>query len=746
MLGRKEVFPLKTGLIASYDLCRPADLLRAAALQRAVETLGGECELIDYRPAKGGGAQPACAGSRRRERRDKPQGNFAGQHLRMSAHRFESLEELRAAELPYGLLLCGGQRGGAPDPAFFGAFSRCRKAAYALDLGAERIPEEAEGWLRDCLGAFSHISAGAGRGREMIRALAGRSAPAALDPILLLPRRDWIAMAERHGKPESGYILCDCDGGVLEAYVRRLADETGLQTVQLRDGERKIHPRAKRVQNAGPAELLGWFQSASLVCTGSFAGTALAILFQKPFFTAVSAGDFRTRELLSRLGLTDRIAGEGAAGLPGEIDWAGVEARLEPIRQDSLARLDAALRNGAEPAEKPLAEAGGRLAERVRCTGCTACASVCPRNAISMERDGEGFAYPAVDRERCALCGRCAAVCPVLHPREKPALPAAFAAWNRQDAVRRDSTAGGVFTALAEFVLESGGVVFGAVFDGKQHLRHEACFDKKTLWRLRGTKYVQSDLDGVFRMVRECLAARQVLFSGTPCQVDGLYRFLGGRPENLTTCDLICRGVPSPGVWEDMARSLERRKGQELQAVRFCNKVPGWQESHFTAVFDSGTVDSAPLGRTEYGRACSRALLLRPSCYGCPYASVSRPGDFTLGRLLGLRPEELPEQREKGVSLLLVNTAHGSHIFDQLPLERQACAVERAIAGNPGLSLPAVEPPERAAFFASYALEPFESVRRRFLSLPPLPVRAAERLLPAAEASVRRRLGRRKDG
>lgn len=739
---------MKTGLIASYDLCRPADLLRAAALQQAVEALGGECELIDYCPAKGGSAQPACAESRRRERRGKPGGDFAAQRLRMSAHRFESLEELRAAELPYGLLLCGGQREGAPDPAFFGAFSRCRRAAYALDFGAEEIPEEAEGWLRDCLGAFSHISAGEERGREIIRALAGRSAPAALDPILLLSRGDWAAMAESHGKPESGYILCDCDGGALEAYVRRLADETGLPAIQLRDGERKIHPRAKRVRKAGPAELLSWFQSASLVCTDSPAGTALAIVFQRSFFTALPAGVSRTRALLSRLGLTDRIAGEGAANLPGEIDWAEVEARLEPIRQDSLARLDAALRNGKEPAEKPRAETASLpgLAERALCTGCTACASVCPRDAISMERDGEGFAYPAVDSERCARCGRCTSVCPALHPREKPALPAAFAAWNRQEAVRRDSTAGGVFTALAEFVLENGGVVFGAAFDGKQHLRHEVCFDKKTLWRLRGTKYVQSDLSGVFRMVREYLAVRQVLFSGTPCQVDGLYRFLGGRPENLTTCDLICRGVPSPGVWEDMARSLERRKGQELQAVRFCNKVAGWQESHFTAVFGSGTVDSAPLPNTEYGRACGRALLLRPSCYSCPYASVSRPGDFTLGRLLGLRPEELPEQREKGVSLLLVNTAHGSHIFDQLPLGRQTYAVERAIAGNPGLAMPAGEPPERAAFFASYALEPFESVRRRFLALPPLPVRAAEWLFPAGGASIRRRLGARRDG
>lgn len=732
-------------------------------MQRAVEALGGECELIDYHP-KGDAPAPRAVPRRRRQGAERERcGAFARRWIRVSAHRFESLEELRSAELPYDLLLCGHLAGewkeapdGGPDPVLFGAFSNCRKAAYALSFDTGRIPELAESWLRECLRDFSHVSAGDERGRAALRELAGREAPVAPDPIVLLPRADWAAMAQGHGKPESGYILCDCAGGngVLEVYVRRLAEETGLPVVQLRGGERKIHPKAKRIRDAGPAELLDWFQNAALVCTDSFLGTVLAIRFQRPFFTALSPGgpaapeEIRTLELLDRLCLTERIAGEGAAGLPKEIDWAAVEERLETVRQDALARLGAALRNEAEAAEEPPAKTPARpgLAERVRCTGCTACASVCPRDAIVMKPDGEGFAYPAVDPEKCDGCGRCAASCPALRPKEKATLPAAFAAWNREEDVRRDSTAGGVFTALAEFVLEGGGVVFGAAFDGRQHLRHEACFDKKTLWRLRGAKYVQSDLDGIFRMVRECLATRHVLFSGTPCQVDGLYRFLGGRPENLTTCDLICRGAPSPGVWEDMARSLERRKGQSLQAVRFCNKVTGWEDSHFTAVYDSGAVDSAPLRRTEYGRACSRALLLRPSCYQCPYASIARPGDFTLGSLRGLRPDELPEQREKGVSLLLVNTAHGSHMFDQLPLGRQAFPVERAIAGNPGLALPAAQPPERSAFFAAYALEPFETVRKRFLVRLPVPGRAVARLLPAAGGAGRRKTGKREGG
>ena len=360
-----------------------------------------------------------------------------------------------------------------------------------------------------------------------------------------------------------------------------------------------------------------------------------------------------------------------------------------------------------------------------------------------MVRDREGFSFPRVDPDKCVHCGLCTKTCPVLRSREPQSPPAAFAAWNKEADVRRDSTSGGAFSALADYVLEGGGVVFGAALDGKQRLRHIACFRKEDLWRLRGAKYVQSDLGDTFREVKKCLETRQVLFSGTPCQVDGLYRFLGGRPENLTTCDLVCHGVPSPGVWEDMARYIEKKRGRELQTVRFRNKVEGWKNSHFTAVYDDGTVDTRPLFETEYGRAFGRALFLRPSCHRCPYASINRPGDFTLGDLWGLRPGELPEEQQKGVSLLLVNTPHASHVFDQLPLCRRPYSLERAVEGNPRLASPTAQPADRAAFFAAYAREPFDQVARKFCALPPLPLRAVGKVLsPEMKARIKRVLKR----
>ena len=773
---------MKTGLVTFYHIHHYGALLQAAATQRAVEALGAECEIVDYyvnqdnalfRKPTGLGSLAADTHTalhyKALETRYQRFEKFSKDHLRISGHRFESLEELRRAELPYDLILSGSDQIWNPkifpdghfDPVFFGAFSDRRKIAYAPSFGIPRIPEEMEEELRGYLEDFSHVSARETQGREILREITGKEFPVVLDPTLLLDKAQWSAMAhtpQRYPGTEKntpqGYILCYCISkpGALEPYISQLAEKTGLPVVQLCGIRRKVHPKARCILDAGPAEFLALFQNASYVCTNSFHGTVFSVQFQKPFFTAVAPSELaapersRTFSILSRLGLTDRIIGKGdTADLEAEIDWAGASARLAEARKSSMSYLLAALENepyGEEaPAPREVQSALPVLADHGACTGCTACASGCPKDAIAMERDKEGFAYPVIDPGKCVRCGHCTAVCPVLHERNSMHLPVAFAAWNRDDQIRKDSTSGGVFTALAEYVLEGGGVVCGAAMDGKQHLRHIACFRKEDLWRLRGAKYVQSDLGDIFREIREALKTRQVLFSGTPCQVDGLYRFLGDRPENLTTCDLVCHGVPSPGVWEDMVRSIEQRKGKGLQAVRFRNKVTGWKDSHFTTVYDDGTVDTAPLFATEYGRAFGRALFLRPSCHCCAYTNLNRPGDFTLGDFWGLRPDELPEQQEKGVSLLLVNTAHGSHIFDQLPLSRQAFPVERAVAGNPRLASPIQQPADRAAFFAAYALEPFDRVRKRFCGLPPLPVRAAGKLLsPELKAKIRSKL------
>ena len=273
------------------------------------------------------------------------------------------------------------------DPVFFGAFSHKRKIAYAPSFGIPRIPDGMEEELRTYLESFSHLSVRERQGQGIVRDITGKDVPVVLDPTLLLERTDWAAAA-RDGGAGRGYILCYCISrpDALAPYIRRLAEETGLPVVQLCGVRQKVHPKARCILSAGPAEFLGLFRDAAYVCTNSFHGTVFSVQFQKPFFTAVAPAEMaapessRTFSLLSRLGLGERIIGKGdTADLTAPIDWAAVGERLGRERKLSLDYLRCALEDRPHTPEEAPVKAEERplphLADHTHCTGCTACAS-----------------------------------------------------------------------------------------------------------------------------------------------------------------------------------------------------------------------------------------------------------------------------------------------------------------------------------------------------------------------------------
>ena len=355
-----------------------------------------------------------------------------------------------------------------------------------------------------------------------------------------------------------------------------------------------------------------------------------------------------------------------------------------------------------------------QLAPHERCTGCAACCNGCPKGAIRMVPDREGFLYPQVT-DGCVQCGHCTHICPVLKQREPRTEPAAFIVWNSDEAVRRASTAGGAFSALAEYVLEGGGVVFGAAMDESLRVVHIAVKNLHDLSRLRGLKPIQSDMGESYQQVRLYLdQGRQVLFSGTPCQVDGLYRFLGEHPERLITCDVACGGVCSPGVWEKFVRSMAYVKQQRPLAVDFCGKLSGESGRRFRVTFDRGGQYDAPLLRSELGRGITRGIFLRPACHACGYTSTDRTGDLTLCDMTGGGISS--EEKRLGVSLLLVNTAKGAQLFDSLSLHRRRCDLGEAVAADLALRSPMPVSVDRSRFFDELERQPFRQVCARFLS------------------------------
>ncbi len=336
-----------------------------------------------------------------------------------------------------------------------------------------------------------------------------------------------------------------------------------------------------------------------------------------------------------------------------------------------------------------------------QCTGCHACLNICPVRAIEMSDTGEGFKYPKIDSQSCINCNKCEKVCPALNGRNvlHSKAPEFYAVWNKDENVRQKSSSGGMFRILADEIIAEGGTVYGAAFDEHNHLRHVRVEKSDELLPLMGSKYVQSEIGTVFSQVRADLRnGRQVLFSGTPCQVAGLYAFLGGDNENLLTVDVLCHGVPSPGVFQRYLDSLEIN---EKCRIEFRNKDKSWKL--FSLVVGDKVHET--LSENVYMKGFLSNLYLRPCCADCQYIGCQRIGDLTLGDFWGVNVFRQAYDDDKGTSLVLVNSPKGKLIFEALRF-RYALA-ERvpdasAVFSNPTLTHSSVPSPQREAFFDDY--------------------------------------------
>lgn len=310
------------------------------------------------------------------------------------------------------------------------------------------------------------------------------------------------------------------------------------------------------------------------------------------------------------------------------------------------------------------------MVDRERCTGCGACAVVCGRAAIRMQPDEDGFQYPQIDRMLCVDCGKCNAVCPVPAVPEKSNHPEnAWMAYTKDEALRRASSSGGVFSMLANQILSRGGVVFGcAMSDDCYSACHTGVDSAEGLEKLRGSKYVQSDLGDTIRQARtELDAGRWVLFSGTPCQVAGLKAVLGNKNyEKLLTVDLICHGVPSPAVWERYVRETEAEYGAKVTGVSFRDKSRGWKNFSLALELSNGMTRSQTVAEDPYLRGFIGNLYLRRSCHQCVFKGTGYRSDLTLADFWGVERFCPEENNDRGVSVVIAHTRSGMQWMDAL--------------------------------------------------------------------------------
>lgn len=305
--------------------------------------------------------------------------------------------------------------------------------------------------------------------------------------------------------------------------------------------------------------------------------------------------------------------------------------------------------------------------KEIECVGCTACVSGCPKDVLGMTRDEEGFYQPYIkEMSSCIECGLCEKVCPVLNsPPEKKRQESAYIVQNKSQEIRKESASGGAFSAIAMSVLETGGIVYGVAYDAKFEVVHVRINNVNDLWRLRNSKYVQSNLNGIFKNVKEDLrTGKQVCFSGTPCQVEGLRCYLRREYDNLILVDLVCHGVSSPLIWD---KYLETVKKYKPKNIYFRWKHYGYKYSTMS-IFDNNDeeiyysgVESDKMLRAYFTNNCDRE-----SCYNCKFKKRYRISDFTIWDCFQPRVFNKKFDDDLGTSCILVNSVKGHKQFERI--------------------------------------------------------------------------------
>lgn len=310
-----------------------------------------------------------------------------------------------------------------------------------------------------------------------------------------------------------------------------------------------------------------------------------------------------------------------------------------------------------------------KIAEKSLCSGCNACVSVCPKQCIAMRSDKDGFLYPEIDETVCIDCGKCSRTCPVLKSStESGDVPKSYAAYNKDNDIRLKSSSGGIFALLAQQTLSKGGVVFGAAFtDDFYAVKHIAIESVDDLPRLMGSKYLQSEIGDSYVLARKYLEeGRQVLFTGTPCQIGGLNAYLNKNYDNLFTQDIICHGVPSPKVWKKYVKFRETEAASKTRRTFSRHKKYGWKTYSVQFEFSNCTEYVQVLSKDLYMRGFLAHLFLRPACHNCSFKQLHRQSDLTIADFWGIQ-NILPEfDDDKGTSLVIVNSDKGDRMMEQI--------------------------------------------------------------------------------
>ena len=706
---------MKIGILTFHWATNHGGILQAYALQKYLTNAipDSDVVIIDYWPARYQKNVKRALRSRRLSaivnnlkdvKKEKILAPFRAKMKK--TYRYYSQKQLQDFPPQVDVLISGSDQiwnefytmkgeGGVTTAYFLPFQPNAKHISYAASFGFASLKPEMEKIIKPCLEKFDAISVREQTGKAILDKI-GVNSNVVCDPTLLLGRDDYLEL---------------CGGEICADYTAKyILRAQSAETITLIKGIEKTVGGSRKIVDISLfsiEEWLGAIKDAKCLVTNSFHGVVFALKFHTPFFVigenrGLSGMNDRFNTLLSVVGLTDRFVSDindVNAQIENKIDWDAVDQRLNDYSETGKQYL---LNNCVEPKKKKMIN----FYRRSECCGCGACASTCPKGCIEMVADSEGFLYPKINEAECINCGKCYDICHIKNgmPEKKPINRSFYARTHREE-LRLGSSSGGIFTELAECVLKNNGIVFGAAFsEDRRRVEHISVESCEELERLRGSKYLQSEIGNTFAEARTFLnEGKTVLYSGTPCQIRGLRSFLNKDYDNLICVDVICHGAPSGKVWNAYLDYVELKNSSNVREACFRCKDTGWKGYSLKLVLENGGVKKNSHSQDLFMQTFLKDKSLRPSCYDCVCKETSGVADITLGDAWGIENYCPALYDNKGTSLVFVRTKKGAELFENIVGNIdfvKAKTFEESLRYNGAMISSVNLPSDRAAFFS----------------------------------------------
>lgn len=704
-----ELHMKKIGMLTFYSEYNYGAMLQAYALQTKIKELGYSAEFIRFFDRKFKEEKPTNAICRVKkilknlksvefsikkyiinrhigERKYSLFDDFVERYISTSRNAYYSLEDLKKADNEYDAFVTGSDMvwsdiGQNLDAYFLTFASEGKRISYAPSLtGRENEMVEQREQYKNWINRIDFLSCREKYGVNYISNITGRKAKQVVDPTLLIEKEVWkekFHIEKRHGQP---YILCYMFRGIKKAMLKKIkyyAKENNLRIIFIPMSVQETLYDLKNGSDAsyGPKEFVELFYNASYVVTNSFHGLLFSLIMNKPF-SLIHRGkgnewlkhEERMTNILSLLDIENCFVNESDfdMNLNWDIDYNIINSKISELRRDSLDYLSNALKSikcRQESKEKRRYMKISELNIDSECTGCSACYNVCPVDAISMKFNFEGFLYPYIDDSLCVNCAKCVRCCHIVNTKELKFPEETYCGAGKGEFIE-NSASGGIFAVFAKYVIEElSGVVYGVELDLRDNIcRHVEINKVEDIYRIQNSKYVQSEISGVFPLCKKnLLEGRQVLFSGTPCQISGLRNYLGCEFDNLLTVDIICHGVPSPKL---LSMYIKNELPDNITKLRFRHRLEAsLRRSAYDINYEvNGHTIIKPGGNDIYYNAFINGESLRECCYTCKYAREDRISDITIGDCDSWKLYKGLE-KDNIISGILINSTKGENFW-----------------------------------------------------------------------------------